>query len=166
MPRIICLIGAKRTGKDTVGRLLVERHGFHRIATGDVIKEDLDLAIRARFGFSAFTEVDAEKDRIRKVLLEWGAAAERSIIPRLINYAQGLASPVVNTRVCRFEEAQQWAEAGAELWLITRRHHHPELAEIGMVGACMQRGWVKKHIHNDRTEVFLAHQVAQAVLHA
>ena len=108
-PLRIALVGSPRTGKDEVGKILVKNHGFSRVAYGDYVKRDLDPLIREHFGFSAFTEVDEEKNKIRGVLLHWGTDNKDSITRRL--YAN-LPPRAVNTRAIRFNEVKEWHDRG------------------------------------------------------
>lgn len=43
---VIGLCGYARSGKDTIGKLMVEKLGFKKIAFGDILKKDLDEHIR------------------------------------------------------------------------------------------------------------------------
>src|ERR1035437_2563151 len=40
--KIIGLLGYARSGKDSIGKKLIEQHGFKRISFGDILKIDLD----------------------------------------------------------------------------------------------------------------------------
>ena len=64
---IICLIGNAGSGKDEVGRILCEEHGFTRVAPGDYIKDDLS-ELGEWAGFNPHTDHGEEKERIRPLL--------------------------------------------------------------------------------------------------
>jgi dephospho-CoA kinase len=127
----IGLTGYSRTGKDEVGRILVSC-GFKRVALGDEGKRELDVAIRQHFGFSAFTEVDEEKQQIRRILEEWITARFEPLMTELIRL---LPHNAVNTKILRPEEAERWRAAGGVIWHVTRPGEGPktpnELVELG-----------------------------------
>ena len=121
-PIRIGLTGYSRTGKDEVGRILVSC-GFARVALGDMGKKELDDTVRQRFGFSAFTEVDAEKQQIRRILEEWITARFEPLMSELIRI---LPRNAVNTKILRPEEAERWRAAGGIIWHVTRPGEGPK----------------------------------------
>lgn len=75
-PTIVALTGFARSGKDTVGQILVDHHGFRRVAFGDLLKqiaEDVDPVIE--YGAPAMEQEDA--------------LACRSHVSRLLDIAGG-----------------------------------------------------------------------------
>lgn len=59
-PFIIGLCGKKRSGKDTIGNHLVEKHGFYRLAFADPLK----IACQEIFGFSDAQTFGNDKEAI------------------------------------------------------------------------------------------------------
>lgn len=122
MNQRIALTGFARTGKDEIGKILVEWHGYERRAFGDIIKKQLDPLISEQLGFSAFTEDDKQKQGIRGVLEQWGMANYDAITDELFS---GMPERCVNTRLCRAQEARRWIEEGGEIWNVTRPNVRP-----------------------------------------
>lgn len=129
--RLIALTGYARSGKDVVAATLNRHFGHFRLATGDIIKRELNEAIKTSFGFSAFTEEDEEKRKIRNILEEWGNARYREIlaehmetvkkIQNLGDATWDLGRPIVNARLCRIEEAIAWKNIGGLIVRVVRR---------------------------------------------
>jgi hypothetical protein len=79
---ILGLTGKKQHGKDTVGRILVEEHGYRRLAYADALKESA----------AALFDIDPEKwnewknDRKATVSIvaEWYDSSDRSPEPALV----------------------------------------------------------------------------------
>lgn len=112
----IAFCGYSRTGKDSAAIPLIEA-GHTRRCFGDIIKRQLDPIIQKHFGFSAFTEVTAEKARIRRTLESWGEDNYDAILDELFD---GLPERCVNTRLCRVREARRWREVGGILIEVVR----------------------------------------------
>lgn len=144
----IALHGYARTGKDTVGRILMDEvAGMQRVAFGDIIKGDLDELVRNHLGFSAFTENDVEKKRIREVLVHWGYANYESIEHRFFSALPLLA---VNTRLFRPREAELWIKSGGVVWEVTRPGTEPvEPREAAELLACREAGYISRVVAND-----------------
>lgn len=112
----IALTGYSRVGKDEVAAILMD-FGLTRVAFGDIIKRQLDPLIREHLGFSAFTEADHEKKRIRTTLESWGYANYSAILSELMT---DLPEKCVNSRLFRTPEAKLWREAGGVVWHVVR----------------------------------------------
>jgi hypothetical protein len=114
--RRIAFCGYARTGKDEASRALVVR-GYERGAFGDIIKQQISPIVRRYLGFSAFTENDVQKKRIRAVLESWGDANYDNI---LAEYFKRLPMFAVNSRLVRPREGRMWREHGGVLVLLRR----------------------------------------------
>jgi hypothetical protein len=99
-PIRVAFLGPSRCGHDSASAGLVKM-GLTEANFGFLIKEDLNLAIRERFGFSAHTEKDDEKKVIRPILETWGKCAsglllnefysnlpEHAVLPRIFDRVQ------------------------------------------------------------------------------
>ncbi len=118
----IALTGYGRSGKDTLAAELMAL-GYERTSFGDIIKRQLDEVCRKHMGFSAFTEVDEEKEKIRKWLLEWGYSNEDNIIREMFDT---LPERAVNNRLLREREARLWRDAGGIIVEVTRSDYPPK----------------------------------------
>lgn len=140
----IGLLGYRRVGKDAVTRSLVSRHGYLRRSVGDFIKKDLDHLVRAHFGFTAFTERDEEKEKIRPLLEAWGAVNTGGILQRF--YDTLPKERVVNGRVQLIHEAERWVDAGGVFLVITRNTpDEPSDYEKRTVGATINHVFEKNY---------------------
>ena len=106
-----------RGGKDEAAKVLIE-NGWKRHAFGDIIKQQIDSLVRQHLGFSAFTEVDAEKQMIRGVLEQWGESNYANIRAA---YFDTLPPKTVNVRLCREDEAVEWQKRGGLIVEIKRK---------------------------------------------
>jgi hypothetical protein len=82
LPLIFGITGVARSGKDTLGRALARKLGYMRfpclkMAFASEVKHDLDEFTKANFGFSAFTEKDAEKKLIRPLVVAYAEAQRK-----------------------------------------------------------------------------------------
>lgn len=76
-PSIALLIcGTRRSGKDTLGRLLAELTGFRctRYAYANQLKADLRPFVMENFGFDSEDCTPEEKEIIRPILISYGCA--------------------------------------------------------------------------------------------
>lgn len=85
LPLIFGIGGVARCGKDTFAKFLKEkitRTGFSAVKTSfaDELKKEMDEFVYDKFGFSAFTEIDEEKDLIRPLLVSYGTEVCRKKI--------------------------------------------------------------------------------------
>jgi hypothetical protein len=95
IPIIIGLCGKKRSGKDTIGRYLVEKHGFHRLAFADPLK----LSCQEIFGFTDAQMNGDEKEIIdpywnhspRQVFQAIGTDLFRNTLPQ---YCHNMTSSI------------------------------------------------------------------------
>jgi hypothetical protein len=111
----IALTGYARVGKSYAARYLAERYGLTVVAMGQIIKAQLDDLVQTHLGFSAFTENDAEKKRIREVLVHWGYSNYDAIIDEFFLL---LPDRAVNERLFRVREAVRWKAEGGVIWHI------------------------------------------------
>lgn len=112
----VAFCGFARVGKDEAGKALIAK-GYERVCFGDLIKGDLTELIREHLGFSAFTQVDAEKQRIRALLELWGDINYDNIFRRFFSV---LPEYAVNTRLVRTREAREWLSRGGVLIWVHR----------------------------------------------
>lgn len=177
-PRI-GLTGAARTGKDTVGRFLVDA-GYTRVAFGDFIKKEVSLLDRGMeesfFRYwvhreldedraqevedslsyylsekpDPFTEDNQIKPKLRPLLEEWGMYRYGGILNQMITELPDLA---VNTRLMRAREAQAWVDNGGVIWEVTRPGYGPETE---FARQCLEEmresGLISLTINNDEDE--------------
>jgi dephospho-CoA kinase len=155
----IALHGYARTGKDTVGAMLVNK-GLTRVAMGDIIKADLDGLVQQHLGFSAFTQDDVQKKRIREVLVHWGYANYESVERRFFD---NLPERAVNTRIFRVRECERWVQLGGVVWEVWRPGFGPaEAKEAEELDACRRAGLIARQITNDGDLSALAEEVDRA----
>jgi hypothetical protein len=117
LPNLVAFAGYARAGKDEAASVLINAHGYARHNFSDIIKANLDPLITRHFGFSAFTEVNAEKERIRRTLEAWGDDNYDRICD---NYFSSMPDKCVNTRIVRPKEAKRWQEAGGVIVRVER----------------------------------------------
>lgn len=116
-PKRIALTGYSRSGKDEVGKVFIE-NGYERRAPGDIIKRQVDALVYEHFGFSAFTEEDSEKSRIRPLLEVWGEVNRDKVQGEFFG---SLPERCVNTKLVRLPEALRWKKAGGVIWEVRRK---------------------------------------------
>lgn len=160
-PRI-ALTGYARSGKDEIGKLLISR-GYKRVAFGDIIKRQLDPLIRQHFGFSAFTEIDEEKRKIRGTLEHWGEDNYDAIFKEFFDTLPDVA---VNTRLVRAREAQEWVRRGGIIVRVERPDRLPEtdfakrmadeITESGLVYATIVNGGSIEDLHASVESILFA----------
>jgi hypothetical protein len=140
---IIGLTGYARTGKDTVGKILVDHHGFRRVAFGDVLKavaEDTDPIIEictddpdieystasVRELLRAYGDWEDIKDGVpeaRQYLVDLGNSLRRRIPGVEISAAFAGVKPgedVVNTNVYHREEIEAIQKMGGVVLRVVR----------------------------------------------
>ena len=114
---MIAFAGYAGAGKDVAATNLITGHGYKRRCFGDIIKRQVDGLVLEHFGFSAFTEDRSQKVQIRRTLESWGEDNYDAILEEFMT---SLPERVVNTRLVRVREANEWCEAGGVIWEITR----------------------------------------------
>lgn len=71
--RVFVLVGASRTGKDSVANYLVETRGFEKLAFADQIKEEFGIS---KEDFEA-AKISGDIDQIRRDLWEFSASKKK-----------------------------------------------------------------------------------------
>lgn len=119
--RLILLTGKKRAGKDTVGKYLVQQHGFTRLAFADPVK-DLALAIDPLVGAEVRLshvvgqlgwDVAKQESEIRRLLQRIGTEGGRGVLGKDV-WIKILADKVMETTSdviitdCRFVNEADW----------------------------------------------------------
>lgn len=159
-PRV-AFTGYARSGKDACGKVLIQQ-GYKRVAFGDIIKRQLDPVIRVHFGFSAFTESDEEKKKIRGTLEHWGEDNYDAIFKEFFETLPELA---VNTRLVRAREAEEWVKQGGVIYEVSRPGC---VAETNFAERMMNEMWlsglVAGTIINDGTLEDLERQVIDLLI--
>ena len=118
----IAFAGYARAGKDTACDLLVNEFGYTKTAFGSVMKRQIDPFVRQFLGFSAFTEVDAEKKKIRALLECWGDTFYEAITKEFFDT---LPDKAANARIVREPEAREWVKRGGIIVEIQRPGYGP-----------------------------------------
>ncbi len=150
-PRLIALAGLSRTGKDTLGAEFVKA-GYWRVAMGDHLKELFAPIINQIYGLNSFTEIDAEKDQFRPILVHGGEVPGiyEYVLGNMMDEAIGAPIGAINTRLFRPIEAEAWIAAGGEVWLVERPGTQPkEPKEALYVQQMLDRGMISRTVVND-----------------
>lgn len=116
MANLIAFAGYAREGKDAAAQRLIA-DGWERCAFGDIIKWQMDPLINHHLGFSAFTEDDAQKKKIRPILEQWGEVNYDGVMRE---FFATLPARAVNTRLVRLREAKEWMRRGGIILRIRR----------------------------------------------
>lgn len=95
---IIGVTGRKRSGKDTIGKYLVENHGFTRVAFADSLKE----ACKIIFGFS---DEQVYGDELKEVIDEYWNHSPREILQK------------VGTELFRDQLPRVCGNIGDDIWI-------------------------------------------------
>jgi hypothetical protein len=138
MPQLVLLVGAGRTGKDTVGAYLKRRRGFARASFAKPLYD----ALQPLYGISALDVLDADKEAIIPRL----GRSLRELVQHLGDHVRQELGPdilirrLVERTVARGEWAQtdlvitdgrldieiEWARhQGAAIWWISRENAVP-----------------------------------------
>lgn len=159
-PNLIAFAGYSRSGKDTAAKALYPL-GYKKHAFGDIIKEDLNGLIKKHFGFSAFTEDNAQKEKIRRTLEAWGEDNYDAIFDE---YFLTLPEKAVNTRLIRAKEAWEWKRRGGIIVAIIKKDLQPATEwEQDRLTELFNVGLVDRVIWNDGTPEELHTKVRQLV---
>jgi hypothetical protein len=178
-PIIIGLTGYARSGKDSVGQLLVERHGFRRVAFGDTLKdiaEDMNPLIKHTVDgvetVSYYNDLlvqhggrEGIKDAVpesRQYLVDLGNSLRHRITGVEISATFGTVLPgdrVVNTNVYHGEEIDAIRAMGGIMLRVRREGFGPANVDEARTG----KHPVDAMLYNDGDFETLA-QNLQAVL--
>lgn len=143
MSTIIGLTGYARSGKDTVGKILTDHYGFHRVAFGDVLKavaEDVNPYVELGHNdpdvvpylsnieglLEAFGDWENVKDECppaRQFLVDLGNSLRKRIpgVESSVTFAAAQEhTAVVNTNVYHREEIEQIQAAGGIVLRVVR----------------------------------------------
>jgi hypothetical protein len=155
---LIAFTGYARAGKDEAAKPLIEA-GWKRHAFGDLIKLQLDPLIRQHLGFSAFTELDSQKQTIRGTLEQWG---ESNYFNIMRDYFDILPEKCVNVRLCRKAEAMEWKKRGGIIVEVRRM--------IGGVTQTPSTSWEEAIVttlrNADLVDIVLVNDASPKHLHA
>lgn len=116
--RNIAFTGYARSGKDTAAVPLIER-GWQRLCFGDIIKRQVGPLTAQYLGISSRTEDDLEKTIIRPLLETWGEVNYDGVMQEFFRECEKYEC-VVNTRLVRVREANEWRRRGGIIVLIER----------------------------------------------
>lgn len=121
MARLVAFTGFARAGKDVAAQCLIDS-GYKRVAFGDIIKKQIDPMVQQHLGFSAFTEDDSLKIRIRPLMELWG---DLNYFGVMREFFDTLPERAVNTRLVRTQEAAEWRKRGGIIVHIKRPGSKP-----------------------------------------
>lgn len=156
----VALVGYSRTGKDTAAEPLIEL-GYKRHNFADIIKRQVHPLVLTYLGFSAFTEVDEEKTRIRHLLEHWG---DLNYGPIFAEYFDTLPELAVNTKLVRVAEAEEWVKRGGTIVMVVRPGVGPATDwEQDNMSKLIDSGLVKKAIINDSDKPRLHSRLMDAI---
>lgn len=110
----IAFVGYSRAGKTECAKCL-DTHKLYSF--GDVIKTHLNEFVWQRFGFSAFTEIDSQKSKIRPLLETYGDCNYDVVFNE---YFMNLPEKCVNGRLVRVREAEEWRLRGGRIYEIVK----------------------------------------------
>lgn len=145
---LIAFCGYGRAGKDEAAKTLIA-HGYDRVAFGDIIKGVFDDQVKKYLGFSAFTEVTEEKQKIRPLLEQGGEVFYDYVYDTFFSQ---LPARAVNTRLCRIREAEEWIRRGGVIVEINRPGLKPDTEwSEQIVQGLWDHGLVSDVISNDGT---------------
>lgn len=141
----IAFTGYSRTGKSTACDVLVSEFGYNKVAFGVILKRQVDPFVRAHLGFSAFTEVDSEKKKIRGLLECWGDTFYKAILKE---FFENLPTRAANARLARVIEAREWVKRGGIIVELKRPGIDPatdweskrmdEMRDSGLIGLTIE----------------------------
>ncbi len=140
----VAITGNARTGKDSLGAYFVKRLADLGIKAQTFsfayeLKMDLNEALFANLGISAFTENAKEKEIIRPILIAYGMAA-RQINPRfwiekLKKHVRNSPTQVVIVTDVRFPNELTWAHHNRAISINLERHKEGGL-KYPPIGSC------------------------------
>jgi hypothetical protein len=109
---VIGVTGRKRSGKDTVGKYLINKYGFHRVAFADALKE----ACKHIFGF---TDEQVYGDDLKEVIDKYWDYSPREILQK------------VGTELFREKLPQICPKISNDIWLRSVARQIEKLREKG-----------------------------------
>lgn len=146
---LIGLIGRLKSGKDTAGRRLTEKHGFSRYAFADILKELCSYAVdREDLGWDGENWIGSKTPLGRQILQGIGHGAREVLGPDVwvdamamaiaINQKNATDDDIVITDVRYLNEAEWVKRRGGLLIRINRpdvdrsgpEHQHPTEANV------------------------------------
>lgn len=158
----LAFCGYSRSGKDTAAMPLIAAGTHERRCFGDIIKRQLDPLIREHFNFSAFTENDEEKKKIRLVLESWGDANDKRIREE---FFASLPRYCVNTRLFWPEEARVWRRHGGVIVEVVKPGVGAStVKELGAMKQLHEEHLIDHTLLNDGTVMQLWSKVKALVL--
>ena len=154
----IAFTGYAGCGKDTAAEPLIAA-GWERWCFGDIIKDIFDPLVLKHLGFSAHTKDREQKKLIRGLLVHGGEAFYDVVFNTYFSPTSIVRQgplPVVNTRLMRVREAEEWKKLGGIIIEIVRPGLAPaEPCEAEWLEEIRQGGFIDRTIHNGGTERML-----------
>lgn len=148
MSRLVAFTGYARAGKDVAAQCLINS-GYQRVAFGDIIKRQIDPMVRQHLGFSAFTEDDVQKVKIRPLMELWG---DMNYFGVMREFFDTLPERAVNTRLVRTQEAAEWRRRGGIIIHVMRPGQKPATEwERDRLNELLHASLVDKVIENSGT---------------
>lgn len=152
--KLVAFAGYARSGKDEAAKALINC-GYTRVAFGDIIKSQVAELVQRHLGFSAFTEDNAQKQKIRPILEQWGEVNYDGVMAEFFGH---LPERAVNTRLSRAREGVAWRERGGIIIHITRpgvkaatdweRSRLEELYDHGLIDETIENSGSIPDLHN------------------
>lgn len=146
MASLVAFTGFARAGKDVAAQCLIDA-GYKRVAFGDIIKRQIDPLVTQHLGFSAFTEDDSLKIKIRPLMELWG---DMNYFGVMREFFDSLPPKAVNTRLVRTQEANEWRRRGGIIVHISRPGSKPATGwERDRLCELQSAGLIDHTIEND-----------------
>lgn len=164
MVKLVALCGLSGSGKDEAAKGLLSNYlVWVRCNFGDIIKSELDQALRTHFGISAFTEIRSQKEQIRPILEQWGECGYERILRTYMGWVGlrlSFGDRVVNTRIMRLKEVEEWKQLGGVIVEIVRPGVAPATQwEAKRMRELQESGMIDHTIINDGSPDELRHQL-------
>lgn len=109
----IALIGRARSGKDTVGRYLVENHGYVRVSFADALKEMALAANPIVLGNELREDWSCEDLRLAEAVQRHGWETAKDELPEVRRFLQNLGVAVRNQNPYHWIDAAEPARLAA-----------------------------------------------------
>lgn len=126
-PTLLGLSGFARSGKDTAGSILVERHGFRRVAFGDTLKdvaEDLNPIIQHEW-VQGGEKVTRRAPLLQLLDAHGGREGLKDAVPEYRAYLVDLGNSL-RTRIPGVELAASFGNAQPGERVVNTNVYHPE----------------------------------------